>query len=403
MNVTTLPPTDRELVRAFAATRDEAAFAEIVRRHGPMVLAVCRRVLADAPEADDAFQAVFLVLARRAGSVGRPERLGGWLPGVAVRCARRARSAAASRRAKEHPMTDVAAPAAADPLWADARPVLDEEIGKLPEKLRAALVLCELEGLGRAEAAERLGVPEGTLSSRLARAKEALRSRLVRRGLAPTLVGVGLILSQAKAAAAVPPALFDAAGGLAAGVPAAGAGVVSAAAAGLAQKELTAMFVKKLVLSVAVGVGVLGAAGLGWYGWAAARGEARAEARADEKAAKTDKDKIQGKWKITEAVISGRRLPVDRAVAILGGDTMEFKGDKVAVREEMTFTLDPSKSPKWIDMSPAEKKGLVVGVYALDGDKLTLHYAAPGSTDRPTELEFKQGMNTTRLVLERVK
>ena len=394
MNATILPPTDRELVRAFAATRDEAAFAEIVRRHGPMVLAVCRRVLADAPEADDAFQAVFLVLARRAGSVGRPERLGGWLHGVAARCARRARSAAAGRRAKEHPMSDVAAPAAADPLWADARPVLDEEIGKLPEKLRAALVLCELEGLGRAEAAERLGVPEGTLSSRLARAKEALRSRLVRRGLAPTLVGVGLILSQAKAAAAVPPPLFDAAIGLAAGVPAAGAGVVSAAAAGLAQKELTAMLVKKLlVLSVAVGVVVLGAAGLGWYGWAAAR--------ADEKAAKSDRDLLQGKWKITEAVLHGRPLPLERAVAILGGDTMEFKGDRVAVREEMTFTLDPSKSPKWIDMPTADGKGFV-GVYALDGDKLTLHCAVPGSA-RPTELEFKKGVNTTRLVLERVK
>src|SRR3954462_3191696 len=135
MNATTLPPADPELVRAFAATRDEAAFAEIVRRHGPMVLAVCRRVLADAPEADDAFPAVFLVLARRAGSGGRPGGVrgrgargagpGGARPhGVGVRCARRARSAAARRRAKEHPMSDVAAPAAADPLWADARPVL---------------------------------------------------------------------------------------------------------------------------------------------------------------------------------------------------------------------------------------------------------------------------------------
>ncbi len=400
MNVTTLPPTDRELVRAFAATRDEAAFAEIVRRHGPMVLAVCRRVLADAPEADDAFQAVFLVLARRAGSVGRPERLGGWLHNVAVRCARRARAAAASRRAKEHPMSDVAAPAAADPLWADARPVLDEEIGKLPEKLRAALVLCELEGLGRAEAAERLGVPEGTLSSRLARAKEALRSRLVRRGLAPTLVGVGVILSQAKAASAVPPALFDAVVGLAAGVLAAGAGVVSAAAAGLAQKELTAMLVKKLlVLSVTIGVVVLGAAGLGWYGWAPARADEKA-AKTD-KDTKTDKDKVQGKWKITEAVLHGRSLPLERAVAILG-DTVEFKGDKVTLRTESTFTLDPSKSPKLIDMPSADGKGFV-GVYALDGDKLTLHVTVPGTTARPTELEFKKGVNTTRLVLERVK
>lgn len=400
MSVTTPPPADRELVRVFAATRDEAAFAEIVRRHGPMVLAACRRVLADAPDADDAFQAVFLVLARRAASLGRPDRLGGWLHGVAVRVSRRARAAAARRRAKEQPMSDVAAPAAADPLWADARPVLDEEIGRLPEKLRAALVLCELEGAGRAEAAERLGVPEGTVSSRLARAKAALRARLVRRGLAPTLAGVGVILAQARAAA-VPPALFDAAVG-AAGGPAAGAGVVSAAAAGLAQQELTAMFVKKLVLSVAVGVGVLGAAGLGWYGVAAVRGQARAEPRAGQTAAKSDKELVQGKWKITEAAVFGRRLPVDKAVAILGGDTMEFKGDKVALRGEMAFTLDPSKSPKWIDMSTADGKG-AVGVYALDGDKLTLHYVATGSAARPTDLEFRQGGNTTRLVLERMK
>lgn len=290
-------------------------------------------------------------------------------------------------------MSDVAAPAAADPLWADARPVLDEEIGKLPEKLRAALVLCELEGLGRAEAAERLGVPEGTLSSRLARAKEALRSRLVRRGLVLTLVGVGVILAQSRAAAAVPPALFDVAVGLAAGVPAAGAGVVSAAAAGLAQKEMTAMFVKKLVLSVAVGVGVLGAAGLGWYGWAAAR--------ADEKSTKSDKDALQGKWKITEAVVHGRALPLERAVNFVG-DSVEFKGDKVTVKDEMTFTVDSSKSPKWLEMSSADGKKFA-GVYALDGDRLTLHYGGLGSTVRPTALEFKRGMNTTRLVLERVK
>src|SRR5689334_23319132 len=114
----TTPPTDRDLLRAFAATRDEAAFAALVRRHGPLVLGVCRRVLADAPEADDAFQAVFLVLARRAGSLRRPEQVASWLYGVAVRCARRVRAAAAARRAKEHPMSDVPAPAAADPIWA---------------------------------------------------------------------------------------------------------------------------------------------------------------------------------------------------------------------------------------------------------------------------------------------
>ena len=395
MNVTILPPTDRELVRAFAATRDEAAFAEIVRRHGPMVLAVCRRVLADAPEADDAFQAVFLVLARRAGSVGRPERLGGWLHGVAVRCARRARSAAASRRAKEHPMSDVAAPAAADPLWADARPVLDEEIGKLPEKLRAALVLCELEGLGRAEAAERLGVPEGTLSSRLARAKEALRSRLVRRGLAPTLVGVGADPGSGAGGGGGAAGAVRRGGRVGGGCPGGGCG------GGLrggrrAGTEGVDGDVREETGAVGGGRG-RGARG----GRAGVVRVGRGPGRGRRQAAKTDKDKVQGKWKITEAVVHGRPLPLERAVAILG-DTVEFKGDKVTLRAEMTFTLDPSKSPKWIDMSSADGKGFV-GVYALDGDKLTLHYAVPGSTARPTELEFKKGVNTTRLVLERVK
>ena len=158
------------------------------------------------------------------------------------------------------------------------------------------------------------------------------------------------------------------------------------------------MFVKKLVLSVAVGVGLLGAAGLGWYGWAAARADEKA-ARTD-KDTKADKDKLQGKWKITEAVLHGRALPLERAVAILG-DTVHFRGDRVMLRTESTFTLDPSKSPKWIDMPSADGRGFV-GVYALDGDKLTLHCAVTGS-DRPTELEFKKGVNTTRLVLERVK
>src|SRR5205814_3226612 len=104
------PTPGRDLLRAVAAGRGDAAFAELVRRHGPLVYAVCRRVLADRPEADDAFQAAFLVLARKAGSLRRPEAVANWLYGVALRCARRAKAAAAARRAKEQPMPDVPAP-----------------------------------------------------------------------------------------------------------------------------------------------------------------------------------------------------------------------------------------------------------------------------------------------------
>ena len=170
------PATDRDVLRAYAHRRDGAAFALLVRRYGSFVYGVCRRVLGDGPDADDAFQATFLVLVRKAGSVGRPDQLGGGLHAVAVRCARRARAAREARRDRERPMPDVPA-RFTDPDWADVRPVLDEEIEALPAKLRSALVLCELRGLDRSAAAVALGVPEGTLSSRLARGKDALRRR----------------------------------------------------------------------------------------------------------------------------------------------------------------------------------------------------------------------------------
>ncbi|MBN9517677.1 sigma-70 family RNA polymerase sigma factor, partial [bacterium] len=207
------PATDRDLLRAFADRADGAAFAALVGRYGGFVRGVCRRVLGDGPDADDAFQATFLVLARAGGRP--PEHLGGWLHAVAARTAQRARAARAGRWRRERPMPDVPAPQP-DPDWADVRPVLDEAVAALPEKLRAALVLCELEGVGRATAAAALGVPEGTVSSRLARAKAALRVRLVRRGVALTAAGVAAALGDASPAA-VPTGLAEATVAAAAG------------------------------------------------------------------------------------------------------------------------------------------------------------------------------------------
>ena len=198
--------TDAELVRFFAEARDDGAFAELARRHGPMVTAVCRRVLSDAPEADDAAQAVWLVLAKRAGSLRDPERLGAWLHGVATRVALRARGRLARRRSRERPMPDSVAAGEVAPTSPDWAPVLDAELARLPEAFRTPLVLCELEGLARAEVATRLGIPEGTLASRLARGKAKLRARLVRRGVTLGAGGAGAILTEAKAAAGVLPA-----------------------------------------------------------------------------------------------------------------------------------------------------------------------------------------------------
>jgi RNA polymerase sigma factor (sigma-70 family) len=177
--------TDAQLLDRFADGGDhaQAAFEAIVRRHGAMVLGVCRRALGDAHAAEDAFQATFLVLASRAGAIRRRESLGPWLHGVASRLARRARLLAL-RRGASRPLPELAAPEPGRDA-AEIRPVLDEELGRLPEKYRRPVVLCYLEGLTQEEAARALGWTKGTVSGRLARAKDLLRGRLTRRGLAP--------------------------------------------------------------------------------------------------------------------------------------------------------------------------------------------------------------------------
>jgi RNA polymerase sigma factor (sigma-70 family) len=177
-------PTDAQLLHQFLTRRDEAAFAALVQRHGPMVLGVCRHVLHHDHDAEDAFQATFLVLARRAGSIRRRTSLASWLHGVAYRtslCARRAARRRRDRAAAAH------APAppnpAAELTWREVKQVLEQEIERLPEKYRGAFLLCCQEGRGRSEAARQLGLKEGTLASRLDMARKLLQRRLSRRGI----------------------------------------------------------------------------------------------------------------------------------------------------------------------------------------------------------------------------
>src|SRR5579872_239835 len=160
-------PTDGQLLGAFVARRDGAAFEALLRRHGPMVLSVCRRVLGDSHDAEDAFQATFLVLVRKAAGLRSRELVGNWLYGVAHRTALKARTAAARRRARERQVEEMPHPEVGpDEAWSDLQPLLDRELERLPDKYRVPLVLCELEGRGRKEVARLLRLPEGTLSSR---------------------------------------------------------------------------------------------------------------------------------------------------------------------------------------------------------------------------------------------
>jgi RNA polymerase sigma factor (sigma-70 family) len=256
--------SDRQLLERYAGRGDEAAFTALVRRHGPLVLGVCRRVLRDAHAAEDAFQATFLVLARRAGAVGRPEALGCWLHGVAARVALKARAREARRRAVERRAAERAPTTTdpGDPAWQDLRPLLDEAVGELPDKLRTPFILHYLEGRTVSDVARRLGWPRGTVATRLARARQRLRARLLRRGLSLSAAGLGAALSQDLAAGPLAPVLPAALRKAAAGFAGRHAtGSVPAGIAALAQGGLQTMSLSKHIVVAVLFVLTVGAAG----------------------------------------------------------------------------------------------------------------------------------------------
>jgi len=258
------PPTDADLVTAIAPGGGdrEAAFGELVGRYGPMVLGVCRRVLSDAHAAEDAFQAVFIVLARKAGAIRPPGTVAGWLHGVAVRTARKAKTAAARRRRREMAAivsanTEQTSRESESPVTqidrSELRAIIDAELAALPETHRAALVLCDLHGKSRAEAAAELNRAEGTVASWLARGRKALAARLVRRGAALPAAGLVTVavpeVVSAELAASVTSTFTGR--GAAAGVLALAEGVMKSLSSSVATK-LTATVLALGALLVAV-------------------------------------------------------------------------------------------------------------------------------------------------------
>jgi RNA polymerase sigma factor (sigma-70 family) len=270
---TILPPrdverTDAQLLRDYLSTREESSLSLLVQRHGPMVWGVCRRMLRLSHDVEDAFQATFLVLVRKAASIASPDLVGNWLYGVAHQTARKARAMAVQREGREKHLThlpDVAV--TAEERWRDMLPLLDDELSRLPEKYRVAIVLCDLEGKTRKAAAQHLRCPEGTLAGRLTRGRELLAKRLARHGPPISVVALAAFLAQSVASAGLPAAAacstLRAATIFATGHAASGG--LSPGAVALAEGVLKTMLLTKLKIAAALVV-VLGVLGAGMAG-----------------------------------------------------------------------------------------------------------------------------------------
>ncbi len=259
--------TDRQLLERFVnrnGSSAEDAFTILLERHGPMVWGVCRRLLSDRDAAADAFQATFLVLVRRARAVRVDDSLGPWLYGVSHRVAARERATSLRRRARETGEVEAMVGPSPDPGRAERLAILDEEIGHLPERDRAVVVLCDLEGLHHEDAARRLGCPVGTVESRLSRGRLRLRDRLVRRGLAPAAAALWAEMAR-EASAAMPTALIKQSARFLTSSPAAGA--VPVAVTVLAEGVIRMMWFARLKPLAAVAAAlILATAGVAVHG-----------------------------------------------------------------------------------------------------------------------------------------
>jgi RNA polymerase sigma factor (sigma-70 family) len=394
--------SDALLLDRFIEQWDQAAFRDLVRRHGRMVLGVCRRILGDPHAAEDAFQATFLLLVRKAGSVRKRASVGPWLYGVARRVALEARGGA-SRRPDSLP-SDPEGPGAdgEDGLErAELFAAVHEELGRLPEKYRAPLVLCYLEGLPHEAVARQLGWPIGTVRVRIARGRDLLGARLTRRGLAPAAVLLALSLLS-KTAPAVPAPLVEKTVGAAARVAAGdeiARGDVPARVVELERKVRKVMHLTKLKWVTAFAL----AATMTWG--VATAVVPRALAAADGAAlAESELKALQGTWRMTAFERDGARKEAE------GGEEQLKIEDKTFslwhgghAEEKGTITIDPSRNPREIQLRFLEGKHegkTDFAIYRRDGASLTICWVAGGETP-PKDFTTKPGDKRVLLTLKR--
>ncbi len=415
--------SDQELLDAFLRHRDEQAFAILVHRHGPMIYALCRRLLGNAQDAADAFQSVFLVLVEKARSIRSRAALGAWLYAVAYRTSLKARTRRQRRQAREQSAGTLPEPEVAMEIPSDdVLALLDEEVSALPERYRAAVVLCELQGRSRREAAQALGVAEGTLSSRLATARCRLRERLSRRGVTLSAEAVAAALATEAASASVPAALLQAT--VQAGTSAGAVGLVSAEVLSLKKAMVKAMFLAKLKLASVLlcagcllggGLVLLGSGALGQAPAPADKTEAKPRPEEDPRAAAAVRKLLQrldelrpqfgeDEWaSVLRDLIQLGRPAVPELIATLDATSDEFKlrclgfvlrgiGDKRAV--PALIRALPRTCAK-----PCSDFGLI----AKDPDLLAfMQKHGASERDGGTHYDFGRAINEIRVAVQKL-
>ncbi len=397
--------SDGQLIERFLAGDGDvatAAFGALVRRHGPMVHGACLLILKDRHETEDAFQATFLVLARKAGSIRRRDSLPSWLLGVARRVAVRLKRSSSRRRVMHQRL------AGATDGWyspEEGRPeeisVLHEEIGRLPARFRVPVLLCYLEGMTYEDAARALGATEGSIRGRLAQARERLRRRLARRGLAPDGALRTMVLSSrdlAEARAAVMDSTIRGSLRIAES-RATVAGSASSSVTVLTEGTLKAMrFSKIRAVAFVVLAACLAAAGAGAVVPAGGEGpaEVREAGRVTNPTAASEFDALQGTWVriATESGGTSRLLPESqRNTLLIRGSRFKFGGQ--ASPEEAR--IEPARTPKAIDLMPTGddagplKGKTYFGIYELEDDTLMLCLDIYHKSERPTGFTTKPG------------
>jgi RNA polymerase sigma-70 factor (ECF subfamily) len=411
--------SDGALLERFVRANDEAAFTVLVERFGPTVLAVCRRVLGDADDAEDAFQATFLVLARKAASVRRTASLAGWLHRVAHAVAANARRERTRRRRREGEAPPAGSQAPADVSWRDVQAALDEELRRLPERYRAPLIFCYLDGRTRDEAARRLGLTPGTLHGRLERGRRILRERLTRRGFALSATLLALAVGQGAARAALSPTVTLATARAALRFARREAPAVSGHVLSLTREVLKAMLLTKLKLGATA---VLCAALLLVAGVAGTHANPAPDARtlpgSAVRAAVKDAGapgipaaarELQGEWQAVAAESNGEKSDADDVTNL----RMTFRGEEVLVHgadgagraRRLRFKLHPGTSPRGIDLTSLDgpQKGQTSAwIYALEKGRLRLCGQSDKPGPRPTDFTTRDGDGKIALALERV-